>query len=89
MKLSSIKKVVSNFLLLAEAILLFFLASAVIQGSVGLLAALGYGAGSLVAVNLLAGLLLASPRRKTAPRGRSAGRSPVPLRLLSANRHAA
>lgn len=88
MKHSEFKTVVRNFLFLLEAALLFFLLSAAIQGSIGLLAALGYAAGSFFGVNLLAALLTAHPSRSVARR-RSAAHPKVPLRVVPGRRHAA
>lgn len=88
MKHSGFKTVVCNFLFLLEAALLFFLLSAAIQGSIGLLAALGYAGGSFVGVNLLAALLTAQPARAAARR-RSAAHPKMPLRVVPGRRHAA
>lgn len=68
MNLNTVKKAVGNFLLLTELTVLFFLLIAAVQGTLGLLSALGYGAGSFVAVNFLLRLLLLPSGKRRAHR---------------------
>lgn len=60
MKFTSFKQIIANFLLMSEFVALFFLLCAAIQGSLPLLAALGYAAGSFLATNFLASLLVST-----------------------------
>lgn len=90
MKFSAVKTVVCNSLFLAEAVALFFLLCGAVQGSVGLLAALGYGALSFFAVNLLAACVTALPAPRFGRRAcRRTARPRVALRVVPGGEHAA
>lgn len=92
MKFTSFKQIIANFLLMSEFVALFFLLCAAIQGSLPLLAALGYATGSFLATNFLASLLVStsSPRRSApSPRPRPSGRPAVRLAVAGERRHVA
>lgn len=92
MKFTSFKQILANFLLMGEFFALFFLLCAAIQGSLPLLAALGYAAGSFFVTNLLASLLvsISSPRRPVPRSCRKPSVHPtVRLAVVSEHRRAA
>lgn len=92
MKFASFKQIIANFILMSEFFALFFLLCAAIQGSLPLLAALGYAAGSFLLANLLVSLLVSTPsaRRPAArPVRKPAARPAVRLAVAGDHRHAA